>query len=312
MSFNAIEYFQGLGKPVLVDLDDAYQSLPWSNPAHRFWVERDGGEALKKLEEGLRLADGLVAPNRLLLRSWSHVTRASYYLQNYSEREWWVDLPTREELKIERGLEDRIIIGWGGSVSHYDSWWGSGIMEAARRVSARHPEVVWLVCGNDPRIHAMLPVWEGQKIIQRGVPPDQWPRTVRCCDVGVAPLFGPYDQHRSWIKGLEYLHAGVPWVATGGEPYRDFREIGLGLYVNNGPDEWEAALEDVLADLPDRQEEAAALVEMSRRWHVQNQLHVHHQVYSKAISNFSDDHGRLPGVFKVAPANGAGEGGDGE
>ena len=94
--------------------------------------------------------------------------------------------------------------------------------------------------------------------------------------------------------------------------YRDFREIGLGLYVNNGPDEWEAALEDVLADLPDRQEEAASLVEMSRRWHVQNQLHVHHQVYSKAISNFSDDHGRLPGVFKVAPANGAGEGGDGE
>lgn len=303
-SHRAFQYWQGMGKPVLVDLDDMYQALPWSNPAHRYWHEKDGGRALEMLEEGLRRSDGLVSPNRNLLNDWSHVTKGSYYLPNYAEQAWWTGIPTREELKAERGLEDRTVIGWGGSVSHYDSWWGSGIKEAARRVSKRHPEVLWLMCGNDPRIHDQLPVPRGQKAAQRGVPPEQWPRTVSLFDVGVAPLFGPYDQRRSWIKGLEYLLGGVPFVATGGEPYRDLMERGLGHYVRNGADEWEEALEAVLSNLEGEQAIASQRVPVAQQWFVQNQLHTFRRVYGEAIQRFTDDHAMLSGVWHVEPDEG--------
>ena len=72
--YDAIKYYQGLGKPVVFDLDDAYQMLPWSNPARHFWHEVEysnhlgeveKGGAIKMLEEGVRLSNGLISPNRI-------------------------------------------------------------------------------------------------------------------------------------------------------------------------------------------------------------------------------------------------------
>ena len=172
-ALDAMRYWQAMGKPVVVDLDDWYGALPYSNPARRFWEEKehprpDGtiekGGALRMMEEGLRISDGLIAPNRLLLQNFSYVASRGYYLQNYAEPFWWhgfpvdkaaditpemvarqdrfgvdVGWPTRKELKKERGLEDKIVIGWGGSISHYDSFFGSGILEAAKNITRRHP-----------------------------------------------------------------------------------------------------------------------------------------------------------------------------
>jgi hypothetical protein len=296
-SFDSMEYWQGMGKPVLVDLDDAYHILPQSNPAHSFWIDKDGGEALVLLEDGLRRSNGLIAPNRLLLSDWGHVSKG-YYLPNYAEAKWWTDLPSREEIKKELGVSpDKIVIGWGGSVSHYDSWWGSGIREAAIRVANRHPEVLWMVCGNDPRIGSQLPVSKLQKKIQPGVDPSQWPKIVRSFDIGLAPLFGPYDQRRSWIKGLEYLLAGVPWIATRGEPYRDLAEFGK--LISNGIDEWEMSIEDMLGHLSQIQEASKEKEQMATMWFAENQVDNFKRLFENIVNDFNADHGRLPGVYYV-------------
>ena len=305
-AFDAIQYWQGMGKPVVVDLDDAYQMLPRSNPAYQFWNEREDtwqgkrvrGAGLKYLEEGLRLSNGLLSPNRSLLQDWRYVSGNSYYLPNYAEPAWWVDLPSRADLKKEKGLEGKTVIGWGGSVSHYDSWYGSGIREAAGRVSQRHPEVIWLICGNDARIFNSLPVSRDQKVLQPGVPPDVWPRLVKSFDIGLAPLFGLYDQRRSWIKGIEYALAGVPWVGTAGEPYKDIAD--LGTLVPNGADAWEEALEAVLSNLKSEQELAGGRVEAARlRFLVDSNLPTFHRVYSQIKQDFVDSHAVLPGLYFV-------------
>lgn len=318
----SIKYFMGLGKPVAIDLDDAYHILPWSNPAHQFWVERDdiyanstpgysqfgpaqtnghgkvNGAALRYLEDGLRLTQALIAPNRNLLNDWGHVCRG-YYLQNYAESGWWVNLPTREEVKKEKGLEGKIVIGWGGSVSHYDSWYGSGIFEAAGRICRRHSNVVWLICGNDGRIHKDLPVPYDQKASQPGVPAQDWPRSVRGFDIGVAPLWGIYDQRRSWIKGMEYSLAGVPWAGTSGEVYRDLADTGT--LVPNGADAWELAIERLIGNL-EREQQAmeARIPEAQGRFLVDNNLDKFERVYRQVITDFQTmGVGVLPGVVKL-------------
>jgi hypothetical protein len=314
--FDAMRYFQGMGKPCVVDLDDAYQSLPWSNPAKPFWhlnpfqnpegVTEPGG-ALKMLEEGLRLSNGLVAPNRLLLKDFEYASGNSYYLQNYAEPEWWTNLPDRQTLKQERGFEDRIVIGWGGSVSHYDSFWGSGVRQAAERICKRHPEVLWLICGNDRRVFDQLPVDRLQKATQGGVPPQEWPRTVASFDIGVAPLFGPYDQRRSWIKGIEYLLGGVPWIGTEGEPYRDLE--GLGTLTPGGVEAWEDALEAKITNLKREQERALSLVPLAReRFIADNQLETFRTVFEQIKQDFSTNLNGLPGVVYVKPPVGEGNG----
>lgn len=299
-AYDAMEYYQGMGKPVVVDLDDAYQILPWSNPAHAFWIENSQKieqNPVVILEEGLRRSNGLIAPNRLLLSDWKHVTRG-YYLPNFARGEWWSKVITREEAKQRLSIKNRIVIGWGGSVSHYDSWWGSGIKEAAKRISMRHPEVLWLICGNDKRIYEQLPVPWSSKSHQVGVAPQDWPNVVASFDIGVAPLYGPYDQRRSWIKGLEYTLAAVPWIGTAGEPYSDI--VNLGTVIQNNEDNWEIALESMIANLKRKQDESLERRIVGYQWFAENQQDTYERVYKEIISSFSSV-GRLSGIAYVQP-----------
>jgi len=295
---NGIQYWQGMGKPVAVDLDDAYHILPWSNPAHKFWIEKDNGNSINILEHGLSLCDGLLAPNKLLLSDWKHVVKG-YFLNNYSETDWWENLKSRDEVKKERDISDRIVIGWGGSVSHYDSWFGSGIFDAAKAIAQEFPEVLFMVCGNDDRIFHYLPVPNRQKLLQHGVPPDQWPQIVKTFDIGVAPLFGPYDQRRSWIKGLEYLHAGVPWIGTVGEPYNELSS--LGTLIENSARNWEYVLHDMIIGLEQKQAIADERIELSKQFFVDNQIETYEKVFKRIINDFNDNKGILPGVIYVSP-----------
>jgi len=212
-------------------------------------------------------------------------------------------LPSREETKEKWGLSDRTIIGWGGSVSHYDGWWGCGIKEAARRVCARHPEVIWMICGNDQRIYEQLPVPFDQKTLQPGVPAEKWPLNVKGFDIGVAPLFSPYEQRRSWLKGLEYLLAGVPWVGTTGEPYREMEQ--LGTLIQNGENNWEEAIEAKIGHLNEEQEMAEQLVPAAQQnFFVDNRLDVFSEAYSRIQQDFVDEKGRLSGVYYVKSEQG--------
>lgn len=295
---DGIQYWQGMGKPVAVDLDDAYHILPWSNPAHRFWIEREDERHVDMLERGLSICNALIAPNRLLLNDWQHVAKG-YLLRNYSEKKWWENLKSRDEMKKQYGIEDKIVIGWGGSVSHYDSWMGSGIYDAAKSIANEFPNALFMVCGNDDRVFHYLPVPNRQKRLQHGVPPNQWPQIVKTFDIGIAPLFGPYDQRRSWIKGIEYLHAGVPWIGTVGEPYSDISH--LGVLVENNAMRWEAALHNMIVDLKNQQKIAEERIELAKQFYADSQVETMIGAFQQVIRDFNDERGTLPGIVYISP-----------
>ena len=56
--------------------------------------------------------------------------------------------------------------------------------------------------------------------------------------VGLVPLTrSPFNEAKSYLKGLEYAAAGIPFIATPTEEYRLLHRAGVGRLAET-PDEW--------------------------------------------------------------------------
>lgn len=281
--WDMMDYWRALGKIVVTDLDDHYPNIPASNPAFAYWIENAlemDPIPVERLKKGLEHSDALISPSHVILKDWE-ATVPGYFWPNYPARLDYEKLPRRlpgdpdirygykmrddkpdfvmEELPNTAG---NVYIGWGGSLSHVDSFKYSGVVEALARLLAERPNVYLKFCGHDERLKFL---WEklpkGKLIRQDGVDPKHWPHVVASFDIGIAPMDmrevltntgkeNPgysYDERRSWLKLVEYLCAGVPFVATDCAPYKELGRFGK--LVANTPDAWYAALANRLDGL---------------------------------------------------------------
>ena len=279
----AMDYWRALGKVVTIDIDDHYGDLPPSNPANAYWIQNRAGlpmDPVAALTEGMRHADALTAPSKVLLQDWAHVV-PGYYIPNYTRQLWYeplqqkpVGAPDLEfgyivadggvpalNTAARPGSEGWLILGWGGSISHVDSWVYSGIVPALDRIFEKWPNARLKFCGHEDRLNYIFERWGDRVLRQGGVRPEHWPAVVSTFDIGLAPLdlrpldppwrpgapIASYDERRSWLKGIEYLCAGVPWVATDCLTYADLRRHGT--LVANTVDDWFGALDNKLTHL---------------------------------------------------------------
>ncbi len=253
----AIQHWKARGKTVIADFDDAYNLMPPTNVAHRFWGQGmarrpDGQEekidpsTLTQSYWGQRLVHAATVPSKRLADDW-RAYADMHYVPNYIDRDHYQNV-TREP-------QDGIIIGWGGSLSHLQSFTGSSVLAALKRVCRARPQVKVMICSNDRRIFDQLPLPPDQKILRPWVPYAEWPRRLAEFDIGLAPLHGQYDERRSWIKALEYLVMKIPWVASDGPAYHELRPYGW--LVKNIPSAWERVLLDIVDHLADYKAEAA-------------------------------------------------------
>lgn len=147
------------------------------------------------------------------------------------------------EPNLVRDTDTGLIVGWCGALA-----WRSGDLETLRGVLdpfladtgsvfvhhgtfAADTDTAAERAGVDPsRTGPSRPA----------VPPWNYPTLVTGMDIGIVPLANvPFNNAKSWIKGLEYAAAGIPFVAASTPEYR---ELGAGVLATT-PGEWRAALE---------------------------------------------------------------------
>jgi hypothetical protein len=89
----------------------------------------------------------------------------------------------------------------------------------------------------DPSLVSTLPL----------VAPSEYPNSFTF-DIGVVPLSNvPFNHAKSWIKGIEYAAAGVPFIASRLPEYQELKDKhGIGLVAKN-PIQWRKQIES-LAD----------------------------------------------------------------
>lgn len=331
----AMDYWRAIGKAVAVDLDDDYPQLPPSNPAHNYWQRNRGGldpEPVEALKAGMGHADALTSPSKVILEDWAHII-PGYWLPNWTRRAWYEKAtpkppgapdiifeyrPTSEGQPPELSLRQRensegwCVIGWGGSISHVDSWLYSGIVGALDRLFEKHPHLRLKFCGNEQRLDTWLNRWGERVIRQGGVRAEHWPGVVGTFDIGVAPLDlrkldpwregGPvasYDERRSWLKGVEYLSAGVPWVGSASLTYDDLARHGT--LVESTPEAWFKALDHKITHLAAEKQ----LAQEKRRWALKRytmeaNVARYGEILGRVIAEKSVKAGaRLPGITYV-------------
>jgi glycosyltransferase involved in cell wall biosynthesis len=254
----AIQHWKARGKTIVADFDDAYNWMEPTNPAYRYWVlgQRvlDDGKKVIQIDPppltqfkwGLRLVHGATVPSLRLAGDWQEYVSV-HYLPNF------IDLSRYQN--VTPTPHEGVVIGWGGSLSHLESFRQSSIGEALLKVCRARPQVKVMIAGDDHRIRKSLPLPPEQLVTQPWMPYEQWSNVLSKFDIGIAPLHGPYDERRSWIKVMEYMVMKIPWIASDGPAYHELRPFGR--LAKNNAEAWRQALLEVVDHLDEAKSRAA-------------------------------------------------------
>jgi glycosyltransferase involved in cell wall biosynthesis len=250
-----IEIWKARGKVVVVDLDDAYHLMSPRVRSYKFWheghvrVTMNGQKSILKLSpvpfvsltRGVKLAHGLTSPSRLILDYWKDVVPYRYYVPNYLPGAIYT--PFR---KMETNTPEILNIGWGGSFSHTDSFHQSQVLPALNRVLKARPNTRFIAIGGSLDFGYMTKTFPRKSVqFLPWVEYKEWPKILGTFDIGIAPLSGlKYDDHRSWIKAIEYGVMGIPWVGTNSPAWQDAPYPGT--LVKNTINNWESALLEMI------------------------------------------------------------------
>lgn len=287
-TWRSVLHWQQAGKTVIADIDDGYPQITQEHPAFEFWqtgvirdmtgavVQRLPRPAIHDMADGLRKVDGMTAPNRLILADWAQAVgvRGSY-VPNYAPVDRYV------AAKRTRSPKDdgTIWIAWGGSAGHFVSWQKSGILYALARVMASRPNTRFVMCGADVRIVDAVPLKPAQKVNLHWRPYREWPSRLVNFDIGLIPVAGDFDARRSWLKPLEYSLCNVPWIASKSPAYTEMANYGT--FVDNTPEAWAAALEDMLKHGHD-----ADRLRRAHRWACQQDIDANVDAITNAYREF--------------------------
>jgi len=220
---------QSKGQTVVVDIDDFHFDMHQENIAHaatnphtnptnnRMWYEI-----------GIRQADFITVSTAFLADFYGRRCRDVRLVRNAVETDRFTPVTQSENPTF----------GWlGGTL------WRSGDIELLRDwlpAFVKQHGIRVHHAGHIPGDPKHFGVRCGVKRVQtspmRTI--SKVPEMMHAFNVGLVPLTpGPFNEAKSYLKGLEYAAAGIPFIATPTEEYRVLAAAGVGRLAAT-PDEW--------------------------------------------------------------------------
>lgn len=237
---------KGAGQVVINDVDDWYWGLRPSNSAfllsHPKFNEEENVNHYSSI---IGNSTAVTVSTPYLLSRLKPKVKGDLILQtNY------VDV---NRFKPRQHHDERPVIGWVGSTAHRsgDLEILGGVLPALHRSGYAFHHSGHLE-GRRSFMDATGVACSTLPLVAPALYPDSF-----VFDIGLVPLSDtPFNEAKSYIKGLEYAASGIPFIASAvGEYKRLYEEHGLGRLAKNGKD-WRRHIE-ALTDPAARAEEAA-------------------------------------------------------
>ena len=229
----SIPIAQSLGQKIVIDVDDWFDGLSESNRAHAVTDPKNNPNSNREIYKQIILsADAVITSTPFLHDYYSNLRKNVFLVRN------GIDLP-RWKKRVAKQNSKKIKIGWVGAthwrsndLEQLSSFFGSYVR--LRNVLFHHSGNI----PNAPQAHDLLGVPELLTRKQPLVPILQYPNLFKDIDIGIVPLNNiPFNHAKSYIKGLEYAAAGVPFVASYSPEYEYLSQHGIGRIART-PNEW--------------------------------------------------------------------------
>lgn len=249
-----------VGQIIVNDLDDWYWGLDTANQAFQAThPKHNSREDRYSYQHILGASDLLiVSTNYLASRIRERIKTPIVVVENTVDIERFVHrTPTDNDVPL---------VGWVGSTQHR-----SGDLETMRGILGplrRSGEIRLMHGGHHPTYRSFaeaIGVDKGDiELLMPLADQNDYP-SMLVMEVGIVPLrHTPFNQSKSYIKGLEYSAAGIPFVAQSIDAYDELRsKYGLGITVKK-PIDWTKALRK-LRDPQYRRELSIANRELVRK-----------------------------------------------
>lgn len=246
-ALTTMEWCRVRNKSLVAIFDDGYQVMEKHNVAYPFWKhgeitvpdEKGRPKREKMLPPpmvqfiwGLQMVKGIQVPSLALAEDWKKYNN-TYYIPNCIIAEKYPDVKPLYPHK------DSIVCGWGGSLSHFESFTDSGILKALKRVVRKYNNVKVMITG-DKRVFDAIDLPANKKIFNSYVPEEQFLPLMKTFDIALAPLITEFDRRRSHIKVLEYMALKMPWICSDFPPYEHLKKYGI--VAQNTAESWEEKL----------------------------------------------------------------------
>lgn len=179
------------------------------------------------------------------------------------------------ERNPDRGARP-ITVGWAGSPFHQQDFTPDVVAQLAA-VRDKHPDVRWVTIGAN---------YLGWGSTFGFGPIDRYHARLSFIDIGIAPLLrSPFNQSKSWIKGLDYMARGVvPVLEDWGQYPELIGDSGgrAGRLAVDIPDRWGAILDLTIRDLRAGEFDHVAMATRAREFEISNQVHIWADVFRRA------------------------------
>jgi glycosyltransferase involved in cell wall biosynthesis len=258
-----LEHLKGIGKKIVVDMDDQLLNIPPKNPAHRVYTP-----ALKRnVKRCLHLADLITVSTEHLADEMRRYSDRVVVLPNSIDPDW---RDVKRGPVCKTGTTGKVRIGWVGSKTHDEDL--REINQVLTDLLSERDDVEILYMGGYPgcvieplideglvfKNEAKKLVVNTEEIAERkkiwlvkGVPiQEYYDRLLGLgLHIGLAPLVdNTFNRSKSNLKFLEYTLAGVPTIASAVLPYSQTITDGHnGIIVKKNRYElWKRAIVDLV------------------------------------------------------------------
>jgi hypothetical protein len=240
-----IQMIRSNGIAVVVDMDDDMSSIHPSNIAFHMYRPRSGSPiSWRNAVESCKVATLVTTSTSQLQKVYAKHGRGMV-LDNYVP-EAYLNFPSPETG----------VFGWAGTTKSHPNDLQVTVPAVQRLLDDGHR---FKVVGGKSSVRSCLRL-KNDPDATGSIPLNEWvARIGEELDVGMIPLAPTaFNASKSRLKGVEYMAAGVPWVASPREEYRKLhRESGCGLLADN-PKDWYSKLKLLLDDTVMRKEQAEA------------------------------------------------------
>ena len=231
-----------LGQIIVVDIDDWHDGLDENNRAYAVTDPEKSPDNNRDIyNKIMEKADALVTSTPFLAEYHSMKHPRVYLVRNGIDLKRWTQKKT--------SWTDKPTVGWVGATP----WRSRDLEYVADAVGGfinKH-DLPFHHSGHTtaqdaPLASDQLGIRKERTTLSSLMPIMDYPKLFEHMDIGIVPLNNvPFNHAKSFIKGLEYAAAGIPFIASFSPEYEILAQNGVGRIAHND-EEWEYHLSELM------------------------------------------------------------------